>query len=156
MDEHHHKTENNSNPQHETRDANVRYLIYSGIAIVVAVIASLLVSWGVLGYFTHHRPLGPPSSPLAKGRPMPPPGMPRLQAAPRKDLDQYLQQQNQVLSSYGWVDRQKGIVRIPIDQAMSLLLKQGLPVRNSKTPKSYIQPGEVQQYTVPEGYMPQN
>ena len=39
---------------------------------------------------------------------------------------------------------------------MTLLLQQGLPARNSKTPKGAVQPGEVQQYEVPQGYMPQN
>lgn len=32
------------------------------------------------------------------------------------------------LSTYGWVDQQQQIVRIPIDQAIELTLKRGLPV----------------------------
>jgi hypothetical protein len=48
------------------------------------------------------------------------------------------------------------VVRIPIQRAMNTLLQEGLPVRNSKTQKGAVQPGEVQQYSVPEGYMPQN
>jgi hypothetical protein len=155
MDEHHGPGQDRK-PRHETYDANVRYVTYFAIAMVVAVVAGLLVSWGVLRYLSSHQSLGPPASPLAKGRELPPPGAPRLQAHPRQDLDQYLSQQNEILNSYGIVDRKNGIVRIPIDRAMSLLLKQGLPVRNGKTPKGHVQPGEVQQYTVPQGYMPQH
>jgi hypothetical protein len=33
------------------------------------------------------------------------------------------------LYSYGWVDEKAGIVRIPIERAMDLLVQRGLPVR---------------------------
>ncbi len=35
------------------------------------------------------------------------------------------------LTTYGWVDRQNGVVHIPIDRAMDLLLQRGLPTRQS-------------------------
>ncbi|HEV2330417.1 MAG TPA: hypothetical protein VGY56_16670 [Verrucomicrobiae bacterium] len=50
--------------------------------------------------------------------------------------------QNQKLNSYGWVDRSNGIVRIPIDRAMDLLMQRGLPTRTngiSKTDGSPLQ-----------------
>jgi hypothetical protein len=31
------------------------------------------------------------------------------------------------LEGYGWVDRQNGVVRIPVERAMTLLLERGLP-----------------------------
>lgn len=152
----HHAPEQKPGLHHETYDANVRYVVYFAVALVVAVAAGLLVSWGVLRYLTNHQSLGEPASPLATGREIPPPGMPRLQAHPHQDVEKYLQEQDNVLNSYGWVDREHGVVRIPIKRAMRLLLEQGLPVRNSNTTAGHIQPGEVQQYTVPQGYMPQN
>ena len=33
-------------------------------------------------------------------------------------------QEGQVLGSYGWVDKEKGIVRIPVERAMDLLLEE--------------------------------
>ena len=33
------------------------------------------------------------------------------------------------MNSYGWVDQRLRVVRIPVDQAMDLVLKNGLPVR---------------------------
>ena len=34
--------------------------------------------------------------------------------------------QRKELESWGWIDREKGIVRMPIDRAMQLLVKRGL------------------------------
>ena len=57
------------------------------------------------------------------------PPEPRLEVV----LDQVLQEvradESAFLHSYGWVDRQAGVVRIPIDRALTLLLERGLPAR---------------------------
>jgi hypothetical protein len=37
------------------------------------------------------------------------------------------QDEDQILGSYGWIDRQKGIVRLPIARAIDLLSQRGLP-----------------------------
>jgi hypothetical protein len=55
--------------------------------------------------------------------------MPRLQTDPAQDLERLRQAENDALNNYGWVDRSRGIVRVPIDRAMELLLKRGLPTR---------------------------
>lgn len=39
--------------------------------------------------------------------------------------------QNQKLNSYGWEDRSNGIVHIPINRAMDLILQRGLPSRTN-------------------------
>jgi hypothetical protein len=39
--------------------------------------------------------------------------------------------QNQILNTYGWVDRSHEIVHIPIDRAMNLILQRGLPTRTN-------------------------
>lgn len=39
--------------------------------------------------------------------------------------------QNQKLNSYGWEDRSRGIVHIPIGRAIDLLLQRGLPARTN-------------------------
>src|SRR3989442_5282615 len=69
----------------------------------------------------------PPPSPIAEARaPRLPPG-PRLQSSPVLDMEQLRAREDSVLTSYGWVDRQAGIGRIPIDRAVELLLEKGLP-----------------------------
>ena len=46
---------------------------------------------------------------------------PQLQIAPPVERLLVEREEDEILSTYGWVDRQSGIVRIPIDRAISLL-----------------------------------
>jgi hypothetical protein len=55
-----------------------------------------------------------------------PPG-PRLQLIEPKDLAAFRAEEAEVLSTYGVVDREKGVFRIPIEEAMRLTLSRGLP-----------------------------
>ncbi len=155
MDE---NTTHSENPKHrhETREAVPRYILYFALGVALSVIAGFLVSWGTLRFFQHHQTYTAPQSAISRGRVLPPPGMPQLQTHPDADLQVYIEKQREILDSYGWVNRKNGVVRIPIQRAMNILLQQGLPVRNSETPKGAVQPGEVQQYAVPQGFMPQN
>src|SRR5262249_10194438 len=52
---------------------------------------------------------------------------PQLQTRPRLDLQAIRDAEEETLGSYGWVDKPKGVVRVPTERAMDLLLKQGLP-----------------------------
>jgi hypothetical protein len=94
-----------------------------------------LVILGVLGsalvfhFFVQHQPLGPPASPFEDVRQLPP--EPRLQTTAPEDFKRYRAEQDKILESYGWVDAQAGIVRIPIQRAMDMLLEKGYPVRGS-------------------------
>ena len=139
--------------KHETRDANIRNVIIFGVGLAALIALGFAVSAGVLHYFAVHQPLGLPASPFENVRALPP--APQLQVAPAQDLEHYIAGQDRELNSYGWVDQKAGVVRIPIDRAMELLLQKGLPVRGatSKQGAGQIKPGEVEQ-TVPEGYTP--
>jgi hypothetical protein len=55
-----------------------------------------------------------------------PPPNPRLQTDPSDDLARLRAEEQTRLTTYGWVDRQKGIVRIPIEEAMKKLVAQGI------------------------------
>lgn len=57
------------------------------------------------------------------------PPEPRLQLSPRKDMEDMRAQEDRILNSYGWVDRARGRVRLPIARAMELTLREGLPTR---------------------------
>lgn len=69
----------------------------------------------------------PPANPLAAsyGRVEPP--APRLQVDPALDIYDHRKAEQAVLTSYGWVDRNAGVVRIPIERAMALLVERGEP-----------------------------
>lgn len=57
---------------------------------------------------------------------LPQPPAPRLQVAPQAELDRLRAIENTQLDSYGWVDHDKSIVRLPIDRAVQLLSERGL------------------------------
>jgi hypothetical protein len=55
-------------------------------------------------------------------------GAPLLEVDERGQLSTFVLDQEKQLHSYGWVDEKAGVARIPIDQAMDLIAKRGLPV----------------------------
>ncbi len=50
---------------------------------------------------------------------------PRLQSDPAGDLRRYRQEQRTALQSYAWVDRGRGLARIPIKRAMEIIAARG-------------------------------
>ncbi len=52
---------------------------------------------------------------------------PRLQVNPTADLAISEKASESELHSYGWVDRSAGVVHLPIERAMQLLIERGLP-----------------------------
>jgi hypothetical protein len=58
-------------------------------------------------------------------------------------LQKFRTHEEDVLHHYGWVDRNAGTVRIPIDRAKELLLERGLPIRGATpaTPPAAQKPG---------------
>lgn len=115
------------NPGYETRDANVTSLLKFGLWMALILISIGFGMKWMFGYFAHTQNLGPAVSPFENTRTLPP--LPRLQTTPQKDIHDYWEAEQDELNSYGWVDRQNGIVRIPIDRAMRLVLERGLPAR---------------------------
>jgi hypothetical protein len=54
------------------------------------------------------------------------PPQPRLQTDPPEDLAQFLVDEDKRLNTYYWIDKNKGIVHIPIEQAMQELAGEGI------------------------------
>jgi len=121
----------NPEPAHrEKSDVDIRGIVVFVITLIVAGVVIHGAVWVMYRYF--ERQASQPAAvefPLATSalRRLPP--EPRLQIDPRDDLSNMRQAEEQVLNSYSWVDRNGGIVRIPIDQAMKLIVERGLPTR---------------------------
>ena len=49
----------------------------------------------------------------------------QLQTNPAAEMAAFRSEKQQLLESYGWVDREHGIARIPIERAMAILARQG-------------------------------
>jgi hypothetical protein len=63
---------------------------------------------------------------VSRGLSINPPG-PRLQTDAEGDLARFRTEENQRLNSYYWIDKQKGTVHVPIEQAMRKLVQTGIP-----------------------------
>lgn len=61
---------------------------------------------------------------------------PREQISPQLDLQALRAREEAELTSYGWVDRKAGVVRIPMDRALELLSQRGLPSGSNAGPSS--------------------
>lgn len=57
---------------------------------------------------------------------------PRLETDERTEINDFRVGEEDKLNSYGWVDQNAGVVRIPIDRAIDLIAQRGLPT----TPKT--------------------
>ena len=102
-----------------------------GLVIGALVIAAAIAIAVIGAYFFLYTGAAPPR--LAAGD-RPPPrieGDVRLQRQPARDIAAFAAEKRRLIESYGWVDRERGIARIPIERAMAILAaKSGA----SKTP----------------------
>lgn len=117
---------------HETSDVNIRAVFGFGFGLAIAAVVIGGAVWLLFHYFSA-REARPTFTeyPLAAEAPRLPPE-PRLQVNPRQDLLDLRAREDQVLDSYSWVDKNEGVVRIPIDRAMQLTVERGLPTRRER------------------------
>jgi flagellar biosynthesis/type III secretory pathway M-ring protein FliF/YscJ len=130
-----HAVEESGNPSvhHETSDANVRGILMFAAALIVAAIVIHLLVWVLFRFMDAQQEANDSLQyPLAAQQETREPPEPRLQTNPREDLRELREQEHQVLSTYGWVDKNAGVVRIPIDEAMKRVVQQGLPARQQQ------------------------
>jgi hypothetical protein len=66
----------------------------------------------------HRTPSAPPA--LSADAPM-------LEITPREDLRNFNRSESEWTNGYGWIDRNRGTVRIPVGRAMELVAQRGLP-----------------------------
>ena len=126
---------NGDSPGHELSDIEPGNIALFGALLVVIIIAVLFASFALFGFFnTSISKTRPLPSPLSYSREPPP--EPRLSLKPGGELSAVRAEENKILSSYDWVDRDHGIVRIPIERAIEMLAEKGLPVRTDKGEKA--------------------
>jgi hypothetical protein len=123
---------------YEPADVNIRGVlgVALGWSIFVALAAAALI--GLTHLFLTLRP-PVETSPLARVEIQPP--EPRLEANPQLTLDRVRARGKELLGGFGWVDRDAGIARIPIDRAMAVLAERGWP----KTPEPGANAGRTGQ-----------
>jgi hypothetical protein len=136
-DRHDHREEHTNlerpGPGYEVRDVNAWAVSRFGIALVFLCLFAVALLFGLFRYFesTYGGPM-PPTGLDMDARALPP--SPTLQRTPRLDLQRFRAAEDEVLNSYSWIDQQHGIVHVPIDVAIDILAKQGLPARQQAPP----------------------
>lgn len=127
-------------------------LMFCAILIVTAIVAHIAVLYLFKAFDNHQKAKDPILSPLTPKQQQLPPE-PRLQAAPNtldinkqlfdsKNVETLKQNAEQQLKGYGWVDDKNGIVRIPIEDAMKMVVEkekqsQTAPTQTNKS--SHVQ-----------------
>lgn len=103
---------------HEAADVGPRFIRGAfGLLLVSLAVAILAVYW-LLPLPDTDRTLHPP---------LPLYPEPRLQPSPREEMQRFLAEEQKQLTAYGWVDKEHGIVHIPIDVAMNKVAHGGIP-----------------------------
>jgi len=132
----------NPETHRERSDVNVRALLtFLALFIVFAAITNLLV-WGMFKYFAEmaRNKTAAPLTDVARPPDASIPQVPRLQPFPNRDprgnmtlpntttpvvdMSEMRAIEEQALHTPGWVDKQKGIVRLPIDVAKQLAVQR--------------------------------
>jgi hypothetical protein len=124
-------TEPSANSGYETSDVDPGTLL-AWVALLVAVITvSVVAAWVFFNVLAERAARRDPKvSPLAGAESQLPPE-PRLLVKEHDALVSARKEEEELLDTYGWVDKERGIVRIPIARAMELVAKEGLQSRPS-------------------------
>lgn len=115
-------------PGYEVSDVHPRPLVKTALALaglVLFSIVAMVVLFKVLEYYEPRADR--PRHPLADSRYVS--SAPKLQPDPPALKEELRAVENQVLTSYDWTDKEKRLVRIPIERAIALVARQQqLPV----------------------------
>lgn len=123
------------NPQvsHERRDVDIFQITAFGVGLLLACLVAVFAMWALFDFFYAREDAKNASNPntaMMNQKILTPPE-PRLQVRPRVELKDLRADEDAILNGYGWVDPNKNLVRIPIDEAIDILAKKGLPYKGS-------------------------
>jgi len=117
---------------HEANDINPGRVALVALALAATIAVVLVISYAIFQYF-HVAETRTQTAPSPLSYTREPTPEPRLEVKPGQDLKTVRTQEDAILKSYGWVDPDKGIVRIPIDRAIEIVAARGLPARAAKS-----------------------
>jgi hypothetical protein len=140
---------------HEHTDASVGIIVKFGLWLAISAVVISAGMYLLFALFVTRSEEMTPEFPLAVGQERRLPAAPRLQQFPVNEYYEFRQQEDAVLQQYGWVDKETGVVRMPIADAMKLAVERGLPAR-APQPASDDQAAAQQRVAAPPppGLMP--
>lgn len=118
---------------HEESDVHVSAILRYGLGLAVIALVVHLFLWWLLGiYERQHERAQTQVYPMAAGQQNRLPPSPRFQENPQQELQDLRARQRAVLEGYEWVNKDTGIARIPIEDAMKMVVERGLPTREAQ------------------------
>jgi hypothetical protein len=118
---------------HEQSDASVGPIVLTGAGLVVVVAIVCVLVYGIFWYLADHPLSAARPNPMAETNQEQFPPVPRLEVHPTIEMHELRSDEDKILSTYGWTDKDKAIVRVPIDRAMELQLERGFPTHQGTT-----------------------
>jgi len=118
--------------KYEHTDIDVRIGYQFALWLTVAMVVSVGIVYGTFWLFEGKERSANELArkyPLAAGVPRKEPPTPNLQTQPFRDVYELRAAENKKLIEYGWVDKDGGVTRIPIDRAMEVMLQRGFTSR---------------------------
>lgn len=116
------------NPGHELTDAKVSGIFWAGAGLVLLSVVAFVLIWVLMKIYDTSRSV-PEQPEFVLEQPERLPPQPRLQVKPEVDIEVFKAREDSLLTTYGWVVKEAGVVRIPVERAKELSLKRGFPVR---------------------------
>lgn len=134
-------TEHMGATKYEKRDVNIRPVAIVTAAIILASFAVMVPVRLLFAYFKGHEAAQQtaPTS-LTRGQVAEEVPEPRLEPIIGQTLAETRKREREKLTTYGWVDKSSGVVRIPIDRALELTASAGLPSRAGAEPYNQFAP----------------
>ena len=117
----------NPDVKYETSDAKAKTLGFIGAGIIIAAIILPLLLWGLYRFFEDTAAKGSPIPETVGKQSFETAKSPPLEPNPVGNHQNFQRAENEKLNGYGWIDKQNGVVHIPIERAMKQLVKNGLP-----------------------------
>jgi hypothetical protein len=121
----------NPEVEHEESDVNARAILGFGAGLLAVGIIVQLLMWLLFSVYTKQAAQVPRAFPLSAEYQQQAPPEPRLQVHPQDDLRQLRAREDAILQGYGWIDKGSGVARIPIEEAMKIVVRRGLPAREA-------------------------
>jgi hypothetical protein len=128
---------------YEKTDADAGDTFRAGLYILGTMVLTALVVVPMYRYLAGReaREQTPASTVLTLDTKAAPAAFPRLVVSEPVVLAEFRAQEDAFLTSYGWVEKDKGLARMPIDAAMKIVADRGLPTFPAPSP---VPPGGAQ------------
>lgn len=117
----------NTDVKYEPKDASGKWLGAILVLIVITAIILLFLLWGFYGHLEASYGHGAPIPEAENLERFNAPPEPDVNLDPIENYREFRRAENKKLTEYGWVDKEQGVVHIPIEQAMKQLADKGLP-----------------------------